>query len=57
VACGQKVKRVRNVPAWLDEAVANLQKLEAAANVKPEGNRVYARGGKRVYGARPFTPF
>ena len=57
VTCGRKVKRVRHVPAWLEEAVKNLQHLEAAANVPLEEKRVYARGGKRVIGARPFTPF
>ena len=57
IACGQKVKYVRHVPAWLEEAVKNLRQLEAAANVPPEEKRVYARGGKRVIGARPFTPF
>jgi hypothetical protein len=57
ITCGQKVKWVRHVPAWLEEAVKNLQQLETKANVPPEEQRVYARGGKRVYGARPFTRF
>jgi hypothetical protein len=48
-----KPKRV--VPAWLEEAVANLQRLEAGAQPKADGYRVYARGGKRVRGARPYT--
>jgi hypothetical protein len=48
IACGKKVKRVRHIPAWLDEAVKNLRRLEAAANVPPDVYRVYARGGKRV---------
>jgi hypothetical protein len=56
ITCGQKVKYVRHVPAWLEEAVKHLQLLEAAAGPKPDEYRVYARGGKRVYGARPFTP-
>jgi hypothetical protein len=55
--CGQKVKRVRHVPAWLVEAVANLQKLKAEKGPKKDAYRVYARGGKRVQEARPFTPF
>jgi len=40
-------KPPRQVPTWLVQAVANLQRLEAAANV-PDAQRVYARGGKRV---------
>ena len=48
ITCGQKVKRVRHVPAWLEQAVENLRQLEAAANPPPEENRVYGRGGKRV---------
>ena len=56
IACGQKVKRVRHVPAWLAEAVRNLRQLEAAANLPPDEYRVYARGGKRVRGAVPFAP-
>ncbi len=56
IACGQKVKRVRHVPAWLNEAVANLQKLEAAADPKPDEYRVYGRGGKRAVNSQPFTP-
>jgi hypothetical protein len=47
VACGQKVRRERHVPAWLEVAVGNLAKLEAAAGQKP-AERVYARGGRRV---------
>jgi hypothetical protein len=54
VTCGSKIKRVRVVPAWLNEAVANLQRLEAAAQPKPDKYRVYARGGKRVRNARPY---
>ena len=48
VTCGQKVKYVRHIPSWLEEAVGNLLQLEAAANPPPEQTRVYARGGKRV---------
>ena len=48
VTCGQKVKRVRHVPTWLDEAVANLQKLEAEANVPLEEKRIYSRGKART---------
>jgi len=70
--CDQPLpKPARHVPAWLDEAVENLRRLEAAANQpqaeggrqKAEGRkqikekRVYARGGKRVHGAHPFIPF
>jgi hypothetical protein len=53
VACGTRIKRV--VPDWLNQAVANLQRLEAAATPKPDEYRVYARGGKRVRGARPYS--
>jgi hypothetical protein len=45
-------KPPRQVPAWVEEAMQNLRKLEAAANVAPEKDRVYARGGKRVHIAR-----
>jgi hypothetical protein len=55
--CGQKVKRVRHVPAWLVEAVENLRKLEAQRGPKKDAYRVYARGGKRVKEARPYVPF
>jgi hypothetical protein len=48
IACGQHVKRVRHIPAWLEEAVQNLQRLEAAAEPTKDQYRVYARGGKRV---------
>lgn len=51
------VKFVRHVPAWLNEAVKNLQLLEAKANVPPEENRVYARGGKRVRDVRKYSAF
>jgi hypothetical protein len=44
-------------PAWLDQAVENLQKLEQAKGPKKDEYRVYARGGKRVRDAHPFTPF
>jgi hypothetical protein len=54
--CGQKVKRVRHVPAWLVEAMANLKKLEQEKGPKKDAYRVYARGGKRVHVARPETP-
>jgi hypothetical protein len=54
VTCGSKIKRMRVVPEWLNEAVANLQRLEAAAQPKPDKYRVYARGGKRVRNARPY---
>jgi hypothetical protein len=57
VTCGQRFKRVRHVPAWLDEAVANLQKLEAEANIPLEENRVYSRAGKRVLAARDLPAF
>lgn len=54
-SCGQKVKparvvkvpRIRIVPAWVNQAVENLKKLEAEAQQKGE-IRVYSRGGKRV---------
>jgi hypothetical protein len=55
--CGQKVKRVRQVPAWVQEGTENLRKLEAEKGPKKDAYRVYARGGKRVKDARPFTPF
>lgn len=53
--CGQKVKparivkvpRIRTVPAWVNQAVENLKKLEAEAQQKGE-IRIYSRGGKRV---------
>jgi hypothetical protein len=45
-----KPKRI--VPAWLVEAVTNLQQLEKTAQPKPDKYRVYARGGKRV----PYRP-
>jgi len=48
ITCGQKVKRVRHIPAWLVEAMDNLVALETAAIPSPEPVRVYARGGKRV---------
>ena len=57
VTCGTRIKRVRQVPAWLNEAVENLQRLEEAAQPKPDAYRVYARGGKRVKNVQPFTPF
>lgn len=47
-ACGRKVKRVRHVPAWLDEAVENLRRLEAAANPTPDLERVYGRGAAAI---------
>lgn len=55
MSCGQKVKpakiakvpRIRIVPAWVNQAVENLKKLEAEAQQKGE-IRVYSRGGKRV---------
>jgi len=48
VTCGQWVKYVRHIPAWLKEAAANLATLEAKASPHPDLVRVYARGGKRV---------
>jgi len=48
VTCGQRVKYVRHIPAWLVEATDNLVALETAAIPSPEPIRVYARGGKRV---------
>jgi hypothetical protein len=48
VTCHTRIKRVHHVPAWLDEAVANLRKLEEQANPAPEKERVYGRGGKRA---------
>jgi hypothetical protein len=51
------VKFVRHVPTWLEEVVKNLRQLEAKANVPPEENRVYARGGKRVHVARDRVAF
>jgi hypothetical protein len=47
VKCGQKVKRERHVPAWLEVAVGNLARLEAGLGHQP-AESVYARGGKRV---------
>ncbi|MGA2490211.1 MAG: hypothetical protein ABSF99_08495, partial [Anaerolineales bacterium] len=48
LTCGRKVKSERHVPAWLSEAVDNLQRLEASANIARRASRVYGRGGKRV---------
>ena len=48
INCGQKVKRVRHVPAWVEQATANLSALETTANA-PDANRVYSRGGKRAH--------
>ena len=59
VSCGQKVRHVRQVPAWLNEAVKNLRKLEASVphgtdaddggSTPPRSEkRIYARTGRRV---------
>ena len=56
IVCGQKVKRVRQIPAWLLNALGNLQILEAIAAPKPDAYRVYARGVKRVKNAQPYVP-
>jgi hypothetical protein len=51
VNCGQKVRRVRQVPAWLEEAVGNLRKLEEKADdgrLTMDDKRVYSRQGKRA---------
>jgi hypothetical protein len=57
VGCGRKVKGGRRVPAWVEEAVANLRRLEEQVQASEEANRVYARGGKRVQSARLSMPF
>jgi hypothetical protein len=47
----KRVSRPRHVPAWLDEAIENLRRLEAAANPPTDTYRVYGRGGRRVIAA------
>jgi hypothetical protein len=32
IVCGRKVKRVRHIPPWLEEAVENLRQLEIKAH-------------------------
>lgn len=56
ITCGQKVKRVRHVPAWLDEAVKNLRELEAKTDHAPQPIWVYGRGGKRIRYVDPGKP-
>jgi hypothetical protein len=41
-------KPPRQIPAWLKEVTATLQRLESAAHAPADPIRVYARGGKRV---------
>ena len=48
ITCGQKVKYVRHIPAWLVEATANLAALEARTQPRPAPARVYTRAGKRI---------
>jgi len=48
IQCGQRVKRVRHVPAWLPLAASGLQDLERQAKPVLEADRVYSRAGKRV---------
>jgi hypothetical protein len=47
IECGQKIKRVRMVSEWVDQATNHLIRLQENA-----GNagiiRIYAKGGKRV---------
>jgi len=47
--CYQRIPRPpRQIQPWVLEAMANLQRLETAANVAPDEHRVYAPGGKRA---------
>jgi hypothetical protein len=47
IECGQKIKIVRVVPEWLNQATNHLQRLQETT-----GNagirRIYAKGGRRV---------
>ena len=47
--CYQKMPRPpRQIQPWVLEAMANLQRLETAANVTPDEHRFYSHGGKRA---------